>query len=333
MPFDNRFDDIYKFGIKGAADDVGAYAERIDEQIFSEGILDRIFNQISKADVIVADMTGRNPNVFYEVGYAHALGKTVILLTQNADDIPFDLKHRQHTVYGGKIELLRKELASKLQWAIAEARGRTVTGGPVRISVRVLGVETPAVGSADEIPTIPGIAQEQSSYLPIHIRNDSLETIREITHIYLFTSEDSKLVPSKSNSFYGVSGGQWRIGSDVSLSPGFSPLQSFKANSVDASDGLSKQFRISANFSALPPGAVEEMLVPFMFLDDATEAESNFRLRFHTSAQYHEFHFRLKMALKPKGAEKKPDIKPLKSNKASKSVKRLTPRKSKSKSK
>ena len=89
MPFDSTFDDIYKFGIKGAADDIGAYAERVDEQNFTEGILDRIFNQISKADVIVADMTGKNPNVFYEVGYAHALGKITLLLTQNTDDIPF----------------------------------------------------------------------------------------------------------------------------------------------------------------------------------------------------------------------------------------------------
>ena len=88
MPFADKFDDIYTFGIKGAADDVGAYAERLDEQIFTEGMLDRIFNQISKADVIVADMTDRNPNVFYEVGYAHALGKIVLLLTQNSDDIP-----------------------------------------------------------------------------------------------------------------------------------------------------------------------------------------------------------------------------------------------------
>jgi hypothetical protein len=42
MPFDTKFDDIYKFGIKGAADEVGAYAERVDEQTFTEGILDRI---------------------------------------------------------------------------------------------------------------------------------------------------------------------------------------------------------------------------------------------------------------------------------------------------
>ncbi len=65
MPFEHDFGNIYKFGIKGAVDEVSAYAERLDEQIFTEGMLDRIFNQISKADVIVADMTGRNPNVFY----------------------------------------------------------------------------------------------------------------------------------------------------------------------------------------------------------------------------------------------------------------------------
>src|SRR5205085_8029616 len=121
MPFDKKFNDIYKYGIKGAAEDVDAYAERIDEQIFKEGILDRVFNQINKADVIVADMTGRNPNVFYEVGYAHALGKIVLLLTQQGDDIPFDLKHHQHIVYGGSIEVLKSQLISRIAWAINES--------------------------------------------------------------------------------------------------------------------------------------------------------------------------------------------------------------------
>ena len=82
MPFDEKFDEVYKLGIKPACEDAGAYAERVDEQIFKESILERIYNQIAKADIFVADMTGRNENVFYEVGYAHALGKHVILLTQ-----------------------------------------------------------------------------------------------------------------------------------------------------------------------------------------------------------------------------------------------------------
>jgi nucleoside 2-deoxyribosyltransferase len=124
MPFKKEFNDTYTFGIKGAAEDVAAYAERIDEQAFQEGILDRVFNQINKADVIVADMTGQNPNVFYEVGYAHALNKIVVLLTRTAEDIPFDLKQRQHIVYSGEIATLRSELAKRLTWAIQESRQR-----------------------------------------------------------------------------------------------------------------------------------------------------------------------------------------------------------------
>src|ERR671916_2540990 len=84
MPFDTDFKDIYEVGIKPACKDAGAYCERVDEQIFVANIVERVYNQIAKADVIVAEMTGRNPYMFYEVGYAHALNKRVILLTQNA---------------------------------------------------------------------------------------------------------------------------------------------------------------------------------------------------------------------------------------------------------
>lgn len=119
MPFDHSYNDVYKLGIKAACEDAGIYCERVDEQVFQETILERVYNQISKADIIVADMSGRNPNVFYEVGYAHALGKTTILLTNKAEDIPFDLKHFQHIVYGESISYLKEELSKRLLW-IAE---------------------------------------------------------------------------------------------------------------------------------------------------------------------------------------------------------------------
>lgn len=115
MPFDEAFDDVYKVGIKPACQAAGAYCERVDEQIFNERILDRVYNQIAKADIVIADMTGRNANVFYEVGYAHALDKLTILLTHNADDIPFDLKHFPHIVYGAKISVLRDELEKRVK--------------------------------------------------------------------------------------------------------------------------------------------------------------------------------------------------------------------------
>jgi len=110
MPFEAAFHDAYQLGIKAACKEAGAYCERVDEQIFQESILEQIYNQIAKADIVVSDMTGRNPNVFYEAGYAHAIGKRTILLTQKAEDIPFDLKHYPHIIYGGSITTLKDDL-------------------------------------------------------------------------------------------------------------------------------------------------------------------------------------------------------------------------------
>ena len=76
--------------------------------------MERIYRQIDLADIIIADMSGQNSNVFYEVGYAHAKGKLCIHLTSNADYIPFDLKHRRHIVYRGSINTLKDKLIEEL---------------------------------------------------------------------------------------------------------------------------------------------------------------------------------------------------------------------------
>lgn len=154
MPFSDAFNDVYRFGIKGAADEAGAYAERVDEQHYDESILDRIYNQISKADVVVADMTGQNPNVFYEVGYAHALGKIVLLLTQDAADIPFDLKQRPHIVYGGDVGKLRDDLLPRLKWAIAESKERARSVSAEQFTLSIEDVEVPEYGRGVELPTV-----------------------------------------------------------------------------------------------------------------------------------------------------------------------------------
>ena len=54
---------------------------------------------ICKSSVVVCDLTGKNANVFYEAGIAHSLGKDVILITQSADDVPFDLRHLRYIPY------------------------------------------------------------------------------------------------------------------------------------------------------------------------------------------------------------------------------------------
>jgi hypothetical protein len=313
MPFDPKFDDIYKFGIKGAADEVGAYAERVDEQTFTEGILDRIFNQISKADVIVADMTGRNPNVFYEVGYAHALGKVVLLLTQNADDIPFDLKHRPHTVYGGKIDSLRTALAPKLEWAMAESRKQQQPSSAERLSIRVFGVdihsgEASAPLDPDKLPLVRAASRTRSFSLPIHLRNDSLEGVIGITHVYLFCRGDAALVPYENRASYinYVNYGtfQYQLGGagpQMGPNPVYEPheLDPFTANRIDAPDGLFEQFRMKVNFPAVPPGAVDEAEIPLMFKRDLSSCDAVYRLRLHSARQFHDFRFRIMIDFKP----------------------------------
>lgn len=117
MPFNETFDDIYKLGIKAACQSEKIYCERVDEQYYEGSMLDRIYNQIRNADYIIADMSTRNANVFYEVGYAHALQKKVILITQDDSDIPFDLKHYHHIIYNkNKINELNEKIKSRLAW-------------------------------------------------------------------------------------------------------------------------------------------------------------------------------------------------------------------------
>ena len=115
MPFGEHFNDLYTLGIKAAIEAVGADCERVDEQIFTESILQRVYHQIARADIVVAEVSEPNRNVFYEVGYSHALGKTTILVKREAVDIPFDLKDYPHVIYGESIPALKTQLRARVE--------------------------------------------------------------------------------------------------------------------------------------------------------------------------------------------------------------------------
>jgi hypothetical protein len=124
MPFSPSFKPVYDLGIKPAALDCGLVCERIDEQHFTESILERIVAQIRRARFVVADMTGNNPNVLFEAGYAHALAKPIIFCTrETAETIPFDLRHMPYIVYQGDLEILRRQLQDRLQGLLEQQVG------------------------------------------------------------------------------------------------------------------------------------------------------------------------------------------------------------------
>ena len=63
---------------------------------------------------MIADCTGKNPNVFYELGIAHTLGKSVFMCSQNREDFPFDVNHIRSFKYGlkpGEIRKLKTEIS------------------------------------------------------------------------------------------------------------------------------------------------------------------------------------------------------------------------------
>lgn len=90
VPLGNYYEKVYKPAIEKA----GLKPVRADTEIFGAGkIMDQVWSGINAAKVLVAELTTRNPNVFYELGLAHALKKPVVLVSSNESDVPFDLKH------------------------------------------------------------------------------------------------------------------------------------------------------------------------------------------------------------------------------------------------
>lgn len=121
MPFDAGFNEVYD-SIRQAADGVGLRCRRADDIWENAAIIQDVVALIDRSRVVVCDCTGRNPNVFYEAGIAHTLGREVILITQSEHDIPFDLRHLRYVRYLNNAEG-RTALTAALQ-----ARMQTILG-------------------------------------------------------------------------------------------------------------------------------------------------------------------------------------------------------------
>ena len=117
MPFSSNFNNVYT-AIQNAAETNGMTCARADNIWEEHAIIQDVVNLIVKAKVVVCDCTGKNPNVFYEIGIAHTLGKEVILLTQHQDDVPFDLRHLRYIQYLNNeqgCESLSSQISDRLQ--------------------------------------------------------------------------------------------------------------------------------------------------------------------------------------------------------------------------
>jgi hypothetical protein len=114
MPFHSLFEAEYERVIRPAVEDAGLNCVRGDEIYTRQSIVHDIWQSIRQARVVVAELSGRNPNVMYEIGLAHAIGNPIVFLTRNEDDVPFDLRALRYVFYDPNNPFWGEDLRSEL---------------------------------------------------------------------------------------------------------------------------------------------------------------------------------------------------------------------------
>lgn len=113
MPMRAEFADVFS-AIRRACKAANLRCLRADDIWEESAIIQDIFNLVFRAQVVVVDFSGKNPNVMYETGIAHTLGKHVVPISQSLDDVPFDLTHHRVLKYLPNTQGLR-DLETRLK--------------------------------------------------------------------------------------------------------------------------------------------------------------------------------------------------------------------------
>src|SRR6516225_11468336 len=99
MPFKAKLEKVYTNHIKKMGEELGVTIRRADEIFSTRPFIEKVWEGICTAELVLADCTERNPNVFYEIGMAHTVGKKVVLITRSDKDIPSDIRNFDYIPY------------------------------------------------------------------------------------------------------------------------------------------------------------------------------------------------------------------------------------------
>ena len=168
MPFAPAFDDIYERFLRPTLAERGFEVKRADDIMNQQNILRDVIDWIVACDLIIADLTGANPNVFYEVGIAHTMSKPVILITQDRDDVPFDLRQYRILEYSRDFASIEDAKASLAQYAKQFLQGEISFGNPV--------------SDFRQVNTV-----QQEPFLPVTVVETDTNAQGYLDHVVLFT--------------------------------------------------------------------------------------------------------------------------------------------------
>ena len=196
MPFAEDFEPVHE-AIREAIEGEGLSPLRADDIFSTRAGMEKILRGIGEAQVVVADMSGQNANVFYEAGIAHMAKENVILLTRDRDDFPFDLQHIDHIVYEPTAdglrtltENLRKVIESLEPEPLAETL-QPASSGDVRMHLVRLRKRCERDWREEVVPAMDRVFREEfGPRLQAGERDDEVmnvinESIREIQPAFL----------------------------------------------------------------------------------------------------------------------------------------------------
>lgn len=99
MPFTQELKPVYDDHLKKTCNSCDLTVVRADDFFNAHDVMRDVWTAIYQSKIVIADCTGRNPNVFYEMGIAHTIGKPVVLITQSKNDVPFDIRYMRYIKY------------------------------------------------------------------------------------------------------------------------------------------------------------------------------------------------------------------------------------------
>ncbi|AKN29958.1 hypothetical protein Ccar_03560 [Clostridium carboxidivorans P7] len=176
MPFkEEKYTEIYRNHIKTQLDKMYLKAVRVDDEHYSGDVMEFVWREINESAFVIAEISTTNPNVLYEIGVAHTLGKHVIILTDGTEEVPFDLKKNRYIEYNmDNLEKLESEISLVVENIVKEINYATINDRQI-----LSGKELKELGSKLKLFETVIIQKQFNLALIMKQENDLIKEFRE----------------------------------------------------------------------------------------------------------------------------------------------------------